>query len=58
MRIAGDAPSAQDAAEILLQLVGALDVHDRITRGHSERVRAYSSASDGSSGSPRTTSIA
>ncbi len=34
--------SAQEAAEILLQLVAALDVHDKITRGHSERVRAYS----------------
>ena len=31
-----------EAAEQLLQLVAALDVHDRVTRGHSERVRAYS----------------
>ena len=31
----------QEAAEILLQLVAALDVHDEITRGHAERVRAY-----------------
>ena len=39
----GDEPaSAQEAAEILLQLAAALDVHDKITRGHSERVRAYS----------------
>lgn len=30
-----------EAAETLLELVGALSVHDRITRGHSERVRAY-----------------
>ena len=37
----GEAPSAQEAAEILLRLVAALDVHDRITRGHAERVRAY-----------------
>ena len=41
MRDAGDAASAQEAAEILFHLVGALDVHDRITRGHAERVRAY-----------------
>src|ERR671923_2169452 len=32
MREAGEAPSAQEAAEILLQLVAALDVHDAITR--------------------------
>ncbi len=30
-----------EAAERLLRLVAALDRHDRITRGHSERVRAY-----------------
>ncbi len=30
------------AAEHLLELVGALSKHDRMTRGHSERVRAYS----------------
>jgi hypothetical protein len=42
MRAANEATSAQEAAEILLRLVGALDVHDKITRGHSERVRAYS----------------
>ena len=42
MRAANEATSAQQAAEILLQLAGALDVHDKITRGHSERVRAYS----------------
>ncbi len=30
------------ATEQLLELVGALSVHDRLTRGHSERVRAYS----------------
>jgi PAS domain-containing protein len=42
MREAGEALSAQEAAEILLQLVAALDDHDQITRGHAERVRAYS----------------
>ena len=42
LRLANEAPTAQEAAEILLQLAGALDVHDRITRGHAERVRAYS----------------
>jgi HD-GYP domain-containing protein (c-di-GMP phosphodiesterase class II) len=31
----------QEACEILLQLVALLDDHDRITRGHAERVRAY-----------------
>jgi HD-GYP domain-containing protein (c-di-GMP phosphodiesterase class II) len=35
----GDTP--QDAAEKLLELVAALSVHDRLTRGHCERVRAY-----------------
>ncbi len=36
----GETPA--EAAEKLLELVGALSVHDRLTRGHSERVRAYS----------------
>jgi len=31
-----------EAAEQLLALVSELDSHDRLTRGHSERVRAYS----------------
>ena len=31
-----------EAAERVLDLVAALSVHDRTTRGHSERVRAYS----------------
>ena len=35
----GDTPA--EAAEKLLELVAALSVHDRLTRGHSERVRAY-----------------
>ena len=35
----GDTPV--EAAEQLLVLVGALNAHDRLTRGHSERVRAY-----------------
>jgi len=42
MREAKEAPTAQEAAEILLRLAAALSVHDRITRGHAERVRAYS----------------
>ncbi len=42
MKAANEATTAQQSAEILLQLAGTLDVHDRITRGHSERVRAYS----------------
>ena len=33
--------STASAAEHLLDLVAALSRHDRITRGHSERVRAY-----------------
>ena len=33
--------SVASAAEHLLDLVAALSRHDRITRGHSERVRAY-----------------
>ena len=32
----------QQAAERLLELVALLSHHDRLTRGHSERVRAYS----------------
>jgi HD-GYP domain-containing protein (c-di-GMP phosphodiesterase class II) len=35
------ADDAAAAAERLLELVAALSRHDRITRGHSERVRAY-----------------
>ena len=35
----GDTP--REAAESLLELVAALSRHDRMTRGHSERVRAY-----------------
>ncbi len=34
--------SEAEAAENLLVLVAALSDHDRMTRGHSERVRAYS----------------
>jgi hypothetical protein len=44
MREASEASSMQEAAEILLRLVAALDHHDRITSGHAERVRAYSAA--------------
>jgi HD-GYP domain-containing protein (c-di-GMP phosphodiesterase class II) len=36
----GNTPA--EAAERVLDLVAALSVHDRTTRGHSERVRAYS----------------
>jgi hypothetical protein len=42
MRAAGEELSAQEAAEILIQLVAELDAHDKITSGHAERVRAYS----------------
>ncbi len=38
--VLGNTPS--EAAERVLELVAALSMHDRITRGHSERVRAYS----------------
>ena len=31
----------QDAAEHLIDLLARLSAHDRLTRGHSERVRAY-----------------
>src|ERR671937_1530339 len=41
LKQAGEAATPQAAAEILLQLVAALDVHDPLTRGHAERVRAY-----------------
>jgi HD superfamily phosphohydrolase YqeK len=37
--VEGETPS--EAAERLLVLVAALNIHDRLTRGHSERVRAY-----------------
>jgi putative nucleotidyltransferase with HDIG domain len=30
-----------EAAQLLLELIAHLDDHDRLTRGHSERVRAY-----------------
>jgi hypothetical protein len=36
------APTPTEQAEALLALVRSLDKHDRLTRGHSERVRAYS----------------
>jgi hypothetical protein len=39
--LAADA-SAQEAAEHALILVSGLSAHDRMTRGHSERVRAHS----------------
>ena len=37
----GEESPLVDAAEQLLALVAELDTHDRLTRGHSERVRAY-----------------
>ena len=40
-RASGDAGTPVEAAERLLGFVAALNVHDRVTRGHSERVRAY-----------------
>ena len=36
-----DQPDFQEAAERLVSLAGALNNHDRKTRGHTERVRAY-----------------
>ncbi len=44
MHAAPNDADRSEAAEILLQLVAALDRHDRITRGHAERVRAYASS--------------
>ena len=44
MRESRRATDPQVAAELLLQLVAALDVHDRVTRGHAERVRGYAAA--------------
>jgi putative nucleotidyltransferase with HDIG domain len=39
---AGRDGGPMEAAERLLELVAALDAHDKLTRGHAERVRAYS----------------
>jgi hypothetical protein len=44
IREARRATDPQIAAELLLQLVAALDRHDHITRGHAERVRAYAAS--------------
>ncbi|MCB0996658.1 MAG: HD domain-containing protein, partial [Acidimicrobiales bacterium] len=41
-RAAGEHGDVTEAAELVLVLVAALNRHDRLTRGHSERVRAYS----------------
>ena len=38
---ARDAGTPNESAERLLTLVAALSEHDKLTRGHSERVRAY-----------------
>ena len=40
-RTPGVDETPSEAAERLLELVGLLSHHDRLTRGHSERVRAY-----------------
>lgn len=40
-RLVPDEETPQQAAERLLELVGLLSHHDHLTRGHSERVRAY-----------------
>jgi hypothetical protein len=45
-------------ARTLVILVGALDVHDRSTRGHSERVRVYADMLADASGSTSTRAIA
>ena len=41
-RRAREASTPREAAVYLLELVAALNAHDTLTRGHSERVRAYS----------------
>jgi hypothetical protein len=40
-RAENDRSTPVEAAERLLALVAELDAHDRLTRGHAERVRAY-----------------
>ncbi|MFK8024241.1 MAG: HD domain-containing phosphohydrolase [Ilumatobacter sp.] len=40
-QVAPEGETSNEAAERLLELVGLLSHHDRLTRGHSERVRAY-----------------
>jgi len=42
VRATGDGSTPVGAATHLLELVASLDQHDPLTRGHSERVRAYS----------------
>ncbi len=39
--IVDETATPQEAATALLELSAALSVHDRMTRGHAERVRAY-----------------
>ena len=41
-RAAAAATTPSEAAKRLLELVAALNIHDSLTRGHCERVRAYS----------------
>lgn len=40
-RSVGIGGSAVEAAEKIIELAAALNAHDRLTRGHAERVRAY-----------------
>ena len=42
--LGGESGSAGSAAETVLVLIGALSIHDRRTRGHSERVRLLADA--------------
>ena len=41
VRQVGLGPDPARAAQTVVELIGALGHHDRLTRGHSERVRAY-----------------
>ncbi len=41
-RAAAEAATPSEAAAHLLELVAALNIHDPLTRGHCDRVRAYS----------------
>lgn len=38
----GEFATPQHTAELVVGLIGAVNAHDRLTRGHCERVRAYS----------------
>ncbi len=41
VRVSGFPTDESEYAETMLELVAGLSMHDRMTRGHSERVRAY-----------------